>query len=50
MSSEFIWFWIAIEPNKKEILGFSPLKVVYGRTFPIQFQKDMANIEVQEMV
>jgi hypothetical protein len=53
MGSEFIWFWIAIEPNNKEILGFSPIKVVVAERFLsnfTNFRRDMANIQVQEVV
>ena len=49
MGSEFIWFWIAIEQNNKEILGFSLLKVVVAERFLSNFRRDMANIQVQEV-
>jgi hypothetical protein len=53
MGSEFIWFWIAIEPNNKEILGSSLMKVVVAERFLsnfTNFRRDMANIQVQEVV
>jgi hypothetical protein len=50
MGSEFIWFWIAIEQNNKETLGFSLLKVVVAERFLSNFRRDMANIQVQEVV
>jgi len=53
MGSEFIWFWIAIEQNNKEIIGFSQLKVVVAERFLsnfTNFRRDMANIQVQEVI
>ena len=50
MGSEFIWFWIAIEQNNKETIGFSQLKVVVAERFLSNFRRDMANIQVQEVV
>ena len=50
MGSEFIWFWIAIEQNNNEIVGFSQLKVVVAERFLSNFRRDMANIQVQEVV